>query len=487
VRELTLDIPEQGAASYLRLARAIREAVREGQVRPGELLPSTRKLSQIAGVHRHTVMAALDELVAEGWIAAEAGRGYRVSPRLPVDARAVPARTTSRAWPLARDASVREAPPALPLAFPSGLPDLRLFPVDDYYGCIRDALRRLRPERLLGYSEAGGTAGLLEQLGVYLRRMRGLTDRGLVVTHGSQEAIFLLGQLLLGPGDAVAVEALGYPPAWEALRLSGARLIGVALDPEGIVPEALERILRRRAVKMLYLTPLHQYPTTVTLSAARRLAVYAICERHGVAILEDDYDHEFHFRSQPVPPMAARDPAGIVLYVSTFSKVLYPAARLGFALVPPPLVDPLRRLKQVVTRQNDTLVQEGVARWMRLGGFERHLRRMRRVYERRRETMALALREGCERHGLPLETRIPDGGMSLWVSLGVPSDRLAERAAEKGVSVRPGREYMLAPKETSWLRLGYASSSEEEIEEGTRRLVEAAVELHVAPSRRRSP
>ncbi|MBM3461268.1 MAG: PLP-dependent aminotransferase family protein [Armatimonadetes bacterium] len=479
MRTLNLDIPADDTPLYLRLSRAIRGAVRAGQARPGELLPSTRVLAQACGAHRHTVMSALDELVAEGWLEAERGRGYRILATLPGDPpeAAAAAENPRVEWRVARDAILpQRTSEGLPFAFPSGQPDLRLFPVRDYYGCLRDTLRRVPAPSLLGYAAAGGISELTGELATYLRRLRGLsTERDIVVTHGSQEAIFLLGMLLLERGDVVAVEAMGYPPAWGALRASGARLAPVEVDAAGIVPEALDRLARRRPIRMVYVTPLHQYPTTVTLPVPRRAALYEVCARHGIAILEDDYDHEFHYRSSPLAPLAASNPDGRVLYVSTFSKVLYPAARIGFAVVPRVVAEGLRRLKHIASRQNDTLVQHTVARWMATGGFERHLRRMRREYSLRCDAMLAALKR--ESGGLRLEVRRPDGGMSLWVSLGVDDVALADAAAAAGVGIVAGRHAMLRPRANTWLRLGFASTTPDEIDEGVRRLCAAARSL----------
>lgn len=352
-----------------------------------------------------------------------------------------------------------------------------MFPTPEYFACIRDVLRRADAPRLLSYADPGGQASFIEALRVYLRRMRGVSEGEVVVAHGSQEAIFLIGQMLLQPGDTVAVEPLGYRPAWEALRACGGRLEGLPLDEDGVLPEALDRLARRRRVRLVYVTPLHQYPTSVTMPAPRRAALYEIAARHGIPILEDDYDHEFHYRSHPVPPLQSHDPEGLVVYVSTFSKVLYPAARLGFAVVPPALARALRGLKAIVSRQNDTLVQEAVARWMALGGFERHLRRMRRAYAQRMEAMLGALEAACAARGVPLQVRRPDGGMSLWVSLGVPSDALAEEAAKRGVGIQSGRRHMLRAGAIAYQRLGFASATVEEIHVGVGRLVEAAAAI----------
>lgn len=470
MRELNLALAPGPEPLYLRLASALRTAFEQGVLQPGELLPSTRTLAREAGAHRHTIMAALDELVAEGWVHPEPGRGYRILSTLPTDyfrVRAQPAPAArARDWEPTLDLQERDGLPECPYAFPSGQPDLRLFPSEEFFGCLRDVMREMDPTDLMKYGESAGTPGLRDELRTYLRRVRGICDGEPVVTHGSQEALFLLGRLLLAPGDAVAVEEMGYPPAWEALRVAGAELHGIPVDAEGLDPDALERLARKRRVKLAYLTPLHQYPTTVTLSLERRLALYEVAERHGIALLEDDYDHEFHYRSQPVAPLKARDPAGLVLYVSTFSKVVYPAVRLGFAVVPERLKGPLAALKRVVSRQNESLTQEAMARWMAGGGFERHLRRMRRTYERRMEAMASAL----EAHGYAGRFRRPDGGMSLWVDMGVPSREMGERAERVGVAVRPAQEYRLDGRDTTCLRLGFASSTEVEIAEGIARL-----------------
>ncbi|MBI3929191.1 MAG: PLP-dependent aminotransferase family protein [Armatimonadetes bacterium] len=476
MRELIVSLSREDGPVYVRLANALRSAVEEGRLQPGELLPSTRTLARQIGVHRHTVMTALDELVAEGWLVAERGRGYRVVANLPVEffqVSAAPRRETRglRQWqPAVEVPAVRSQATGAEFAFPSGQPDLRLFPADEFYGHIREVLRSSPPAQLLAYGSPEGSPALLAELRTYLRRLRGICDGEVIVTHGSQEAIFLLGKLLLAPGDRVAVEEMGYPPAWGALRVAGARLEALPLDADGVDPDALERLARRVRVRMAYVTPLHQYPTTATLPLERRARLYEVADRYGIALLEDDYDHEFHYRCRPVAPIKSRDPAGLVLYVSTFSKVVYPSARLGFAVVPPALRESLAGLKRVVSRQNDSLQQEAMARWMASGGFERHLRRMRRCYERRLCAMAQAL----ESRGYGGAFRKPDGGMSLWVDFRVPSRELARRAAARGVDVRPAAEFRLDGAETTFLRLGFASSDEEEIAQGMLRLSAAA-------------
>ncbi len=455
MRELNLTLVDSDEPKYLRLAEAIRRAIEAGQLQPGELLPSTRQLADRHDAHRHTVMNALAELVAEGWLESEPGRGYRVVAGLPryFNAENPPVGT-----------SVPVEQPRY--AFPSGQPDLRLFPTDEYYAILREVLRDSDPLALLGYDDPSGCSDLILQLAHYLRRLRDISSPEIVITNGSQEGLFLIAKLLVRPGDTVAVEEIGYSPGWDALKLAGGKLVGIPVDRQGLVPEALETLARTTRVAAVYVTPLHQYPSTVTMPLERRRDLYQVAHRYGIPILEDDYDHEFHYRSRPLAPLRSRDPEGLVYYTSTFSKVVYPSARLGFVVLPPGQGARCAELKRITTRQSNTLVQLAQARWMEGGGFERHLRRMRRAYQLRLSCMAGALERGRQELGLPLSFELPDGGMSMWVDFGVDSAELVRRAQASGVAVRPGSSYRLDEGASTYLRLGFASSEPDEIEKG---------------------
>lgn len=473
MKELFLELPAGKLPKYRKLADALRAAIRKGRLRPGEVLPSSRELARILSFHRHTVMAALAELESEGWVEAREKTHYRVTrdlpdtflrPRIP----AAPSPARQLEWKLARVPGIPDYTPipGFRHSFPSGFPDPRLFPMRELKSHLYDALRS---RKILNYGDPRGEPQLRSEIETYLRRLRNIEGREILITNGSQEAIFFLAQLLVPPGGCVAVEELGYPPALEALRFAGARLLPVRVDVEGIVVEDLERLLRTKRVRLLYLTPLHQYPTTVTLSAARRLQLYELAHRHGMAILEDDYDHEFHYRSQPVAPLASFDPAGLVFYVSTFSKVLFPSARLGFMAVPPTLAREAAKLKRISSRQNETLLQEAIGRWMQAGGFERHLRRMRRSYAERLDGLLAGLEEGRQRCNR-LRWRIPDGGMALWLDVGIDSNAAAARAARAGVHLYPESHYRLDGKPGTHLRLGFSGQTTAENRAGLKAL-----------------
>jgi GntR family transcriptional regulator / MocR family aminotransferase len=276
-----------------------------------------------------------------------------------------------------------------------------------------------------------------------------------VVTRGSQMGLDLLARAMLCPGETVAVEALGYRPAWDALRLAGARLVPVPVDAEGLQVEALEKLLRRTPLRAVYLTPHHQYPSTVTLSAARRLALLQLARRHRVLLIEDDYDHEFHYEGRPVLPLASADEAGVVASIGTLSKVLAPGLRLGFVVAPTLLAERLVRLRAVMDRQGDHPMEATVAELLEEGELQRHVRKMRGVYRARRDALLQALTQQLSG---ALTWEAPSGGISVWARLKRPLDveRWLTRAQARGVSVNPGARYTFDGREPGALRLVFA-------------------------------
>ena len=474
MKDLILTLPKSKKPMFIRLADAIRTAIRDGAILPGESLPSSRDLAARFKIHRHTVMNAIGELTAEGWIESQARTKYRVTANLPSkflqakDSHHAAIKIPVQKIEVRRSMSnpARIVPEHFKYQFPSGAPDIRLFPVQELKSHLYDALSSTKN---LTYGEPAGHERLIKQIDIYLRHMRHITDRDILITNGSQESIFLLAQLFIAKGESIAVEALSYPPAIAALKFAGATLNAIPVDDEGIDVDYLERLLQKKRIRLLYLTPLHQYPTTVTLSAARRLKLYEIACKHGMLILEDDYDHEFHYDSQPIAPLASFDPAGLVLYVSTFSKVLYPSARIGFMAVPRSISRELAILKRISSRQNESLIQDGVGRWMESGGFERHLRRMRRTYEERRNQMNEDLMQIKQSYP-KLNWQSPEGGMALWLDVGVDTDRLAAEALKRGVYVTPESWHQIQKKPGNHLRLGFSGQTCDENTRGLKAL-----------------
>ncbi|MEP1869731.1 MAG: PLP-dependent aminotransferase family protein, partial [Paraglaciecola sp.] len=233
----------------------------------------------------------------------------------------------------------------------------------------------------------------------------------------------------------------------------------------------LEQKIQSGSIKLIYLTPLHQYPTTVTLPIARRMAVYQLAEKYSIPIVEDDYDHEFHYRCQPLAPMASNDPQQLVIYLSTFSKIMFPGARIGILAVNKTLAKAVAEYRMIISHKGNALMQLALAKWMEEGGFERHLKRITRIYMARRENAIKCLAQ----HNL-FDFICPDGGMALWVKLkstSINTSKLAALARHKGIYIQHEKQYHTVPQSNRnhYLRIGFASIPERKFNEGLSILV----------------
>lgn len=472
MKQIVLAIDDTQQTMYLRIAKAIRYAIKVSQLKPDEQLPSARQLASQLGVNRHTVMAAFSELIAEGWIQSRQRQGYYVMPALPVEQSISPSSPQtgekSFAWRFTRPLAqvVKTTAADCHYNFAGGCPDIGLFPFKVFSSCLNDATLRA-DRKALNYGDQTGFQPFIEQIETYLRRVRSLTGKSVMSVNGSQEALFLLSQVLLKPGDKVAVERLGYQPAWSAFRSSGAELVGIEQDSQGIDVDSLEAMAARHRLRLIYLTPLHQYPTTVTLSVTRRLQIYRIAAEYQIPIVEDDYDHEFHYRCQPLAPMAADDPQGLVIYLSTFSKIMFPGVRIGFVAADERLIEALTAYRTITNHKPNVVMQDAIARWMADGAFERHLRKLTRIYELRRDFMVEQLNTYRQK-GMELDFQVPDGGMALWIKTDRDTAQLAQKALQRGVYIQAENDFHLNPNdsENRYIRLGFAGMPEQKIEQG---------------------
>jgi GntR family transcriptional regulator/MocR family aminotransferase len=463
---------------FLRIARAMVEDIGRGRLRPGDRLPGSRQLAASLHVHRNTVIAAFEELIAEGWIETAPGRGTFVTRELPLHLRpsrrlAGRPRATARIALALPEVTADYRQPPLPkgtLNLSNGAPDVRLVPARALGRAYRRALAQ-RGAELLGYGDAAGHPALRSALAAMLSAARGLPASAddLVVTRGSQMALTLAARALLRPGDTVAVEQVGYRPAWEAFRAAGARIVTVPVDGDGIDVDALQRIAAATPLRAVYVTPHHQYPTTVTLKAPRRLALLALARRERVAIVEDDYDHEFHYDGRPVLPLAAGDHGGLVIYIGTLSKVLAPALRIGYIVGPPAFVNSVGALRSLLDIQGDLATEAAVASLIEDGEVQRHIARVRRIYSHRREVLATSLRR---QFGETVEFTTPAGGMALWVRFrtAIDMDASVRRGIERGVFWYTGRRYAFDGRPIPFARFSFAWLNERELPEAVRRM-----------------
>lgn len=277
--------------------------------------------------------------------------------------------------------------------------------------------------------------------------------------------LLLAGKALVRPGEVVAVESPGYTPAWDAFRFVGAELCPVSVDHEGLRIDALERVLARGRVRAVYTTPHHQYPTTVSLSAARRLALLSLAAEHGFTIIEDDSDYEYYYASRPLLPMASTDELRSVVYIGSLSKLLAPGIRVGYLVANEQLLEKAVEARATVDRQGEPALERAVAELLEDGELQRHARKARRVYEGRRDHLVSRLR--AHRHLREmLEFDVPSGGLALWLRAreGVDVEAWSRRAAEKGLLFVPGSAHGAERLARQGFRAGYAALEPRELD-----------------------
>ncbi len=355
----------------------------------------------------------------------------------------------------------------------TGNPDPRLLPGAALARAYRRALT-VNPKGTLALDDPQGHPALREALARMLRATRGVpaTPERLVVTRGGQLPLALVAHALLGPGDAVAVEALGARDAWEACARAGARCLPVPVDEGGMDVETLERLAAAERLRAVLVSPARQYPTAVALAPERRARLLSLAARHRLAVLETDHDAEFQFDGAAPPPLAAEDQAGVVVLVGSLSKVFSPGLRLGYVHAPAPLVAELRSARDALDRHGDPALERAMAELLEDGEIARHLNRMHPVYRLRRDALARALRADL---GEVLTFAPPAGGLALWATVrgGVDVDAWARRALERGVAFQAGRQFAFDGRPVQALRLGFSAHAEEELAEVARRLRDA--------------
>ena len=449
---------------YLRIARVISDEVQQGQLPPGQRLPGSRPLATALGVHRNTALAAYEELTRQGWIESRQGQGtYVCAAVTPLN----PLRNNTPRYALSKTPirkSTYEPPRRNTLRLMGGLPDLRLLPTN----LIARAYRRsLCSHQRLDYGDPSGDPHLRQTLSEMLSEQRGLAVpmEQLLVTRGSQLAFYLAARALLNPGDAVAIEEYGYRPIWEVLQRAGAQLIPVPVDRQGMRIDRLVALAEQHPnLRAVYVTPHHQYPTTVTLALPRRQQLLQLASRQGLAILEDDYDHEFQYEGPPVLPIASLKGAEHVVYVGTLSKVLAPGLRIGYVAAAAPLIERMRDLRYYIDRQGDLVAEGAVAELIADGELQRHLWRTRREYQKRRDHCVAQLTEHFSKW---LHFKKPHGGLAIWarVPRHIRPPAFAAAALNRSVELQIGQDLHYSQRPSQYLRLGYGYLNEAEMDQ----------------------
>ncbi|MPZ25764.1 MAG: aminotransferase class I/II-fold pyridoxal phosphate-dependent enzyme [Micromonosporaceae bacterium] len=454
------------------LYRQIRAAILDGQLRAGDALPPTRELAGRLAVARNTVAVAYERLAAEGFLVGRVGAGTFVRADLPE----LPGRRPARRPPTTRAPRPRPVWEEVPVPaglgrgraefdFRPGLPDARLFPYQTWRRLVADQLRS-SVAATGRYGDPAGHAGLRAAIARHVavsRAVRATPDE-VVITNGVQHAVDLIGRVLVPPGDCVAVEDPGYPPPYWLFRSLGARVAPVPVDHDGLVVDALPDDAR-----LVYVTPSHQFPLGVSMSLPRRMALLAWAYRHGAVVLEDDYDSEFRFTGRPVEPLQSLDRTGSVIYLGSFSKVLLPSLRLGFAVVPPSLHPAVRAARYVADGHSPVPIQAALARFIEEGRLARHIRRMRHEYRERHLRIAEAIEAGG-RDRLELVPSVAGIHVSAYLPAGTDPAAVVRSARAVGVAVDSLRAYASSPAVRPGLVLGYGRIPADRIGAGVARL-----------------
>ena len=481
-----------GAALHRQLYEGLREGILAGRFPAGARLPSTRGLAAELGVARNTVTSAFTQLLAEGYLEGRVGSGTYVAGALPDEMlrarrgargaglpheeESVPSgrRLSRRGELLAGTRTVTLRDVGRPRAFRPCVPALEEFPRKEWRQISARRWRR-PPGGLLGYGDPAGYWPLREAIAGYLGAARAArcSPEQVVVVSGSQQALDLAARVLLDPGDAVWVEDPGYAGARAALVGAGARLVPVPVDGDGLDVSAGTE--REAGARLAYVTPSHQYPLGPTMGLGRRLELLRWASRAGAWIVEDDYDGEYRYSGRPLEALQGLDDEGRVVYVGTFSKVLFPALRLGYLVVPPDLVDAFVAARELSDRHSPVMDQAVLADFILEGHFARHVRRMRTLYAARQEALVEA--SGRALDGL-IDVAPAEAGMHLvgFLPQGSNDREASQKAAAHGVEAPPISAYALRgspyhePVHRPGLLLGYAALTEAEILRGVRRL-----------------
>ena len=451
----------EGQPLYMQLAHGLIHEIERGRLQAGSVLPSSRELAVELGLNRKTVVTAYEELTAQGWLEADGRRGTRVCTHLPETHDGKAQQSRSQSQPVFQFRKAPDRPLTIPsgsrIKFDEGSPDGSLFPAEILARSFRRAALMAARQKRLSYRDPRGSELLRDAIAAMLREERGLVvgPQNICVTRGSQAAIMLAARTLARQDACALAEELTYEPAVQALEGCGLPVHPLRMDEGGLIVDDLEAHCREHRVAALFLTPHHQFPTTISLAPERRLRIAELARQFGFAIIEDDYDHEFRFGSQPLLPMAAYAPESVV-YVGSLSKLLLPALRVGYVAASEDVVAAIAHQVSLTDGMGSTLTEEAVAYLFQDGEVRRHARKAGRIYAERRDSMAHAV---AQHLGTFAETRLPQGGLAMWLQFHDLDAlaRMERQAPDHGIRFAASESYRIGPLAPRGLRFGFAA------------------------------
>lgn len=457
---------------YLQLSRQLINAIQRGALAPGARLPGTRKLAEALKIHRKTVISALNELEAQGWIVVKPNVGtFVIEQTGPIITPSQRQDLTTLAHYPARagfsfsSSNLLDRPlntVHTDLQFTDGQPDLRLAPLEKISRTYRSVMNRGIAKRLLNYSYVPGTPFYRKHLARYLNDTRGLPIRAenILTTRGIQMGIYLTSMLLLQPDDIVVVGSTSHYVGNMIFQQARAQVLTVPVDENGLSVEALRELCQRKKIRMLYLTPHHHYPTTVTLNAERRIEILRLAKEYGFIILEDDHDYDFHFDSSPLLPLASADTDGMVVYIGSFCKALAPGLRQGYIVAPENVIHELAKLRRIIDRQGDLIMEQALGELLEEGEIQRHLKKVQKIYHQRRDLFCQELKT---HFNSLLQFTQPSGGLAVWMEGIAPINLLRTSKNCEKMGLYLPQTLLFQTRKLTALRLGFGNFNEKEI------------------------
>ncbi|MBK5722105.1 PLP-dependent aminotransferase family protein [Dysgonomonas sp. Marseille-P4677] len=446
-------------AIYIQIADLIIESIKKGVLKAGETMPSTRHMATELSVNRNTVVLAFDILINEGWLISEERKKTYVSDKIQISQAVQKKKYTTQPSEIFRNDLI---------FFDDGLPDATYTPMKELARAYRRIFSRKAHWQIMNIASEFGDEKFRETISGMLNQNRGMQTSvaDVCITRGSQMALFLTAHCLLEKGDIVLVENPGYRPAWCTFEHVGAKLIPVNVDEDGINIDLIEAIAKKKRVKAIYLTPHHQYPTTVTLSLARRLQLIELSNKYGFTIIEDDYDNEYHFIQRPVMPISSFEGIRNYVYIGTLSKLIAPAIRVGYIASNPKFILQIGKLRKMVDLQGDAIMEQSILDLIISGDIRRHQKRMLAHYQAKRDFFADLLDRYME--GKIIYNK-PDGGLAFWLKpiRNIDLFQLKEKVNSELISFYTPDRFSY-DKTIPGLRIGYASLSEANLENGIR-------------------
>ena len=475
-QDLSLNSPAGKQDLWRWLYTELRGAILDGRLKPGARMPSTRSLGMQYSLSRGTVVAAFEQLQAEGYTRTEVGSGTYVASGVPDESLSAARKPAPFALPTSKavvskhlhrflkDVEVLPASRSIGKAFRSHEPAIDLFPVELWARVASRVLRRA-PRSLYGHGNAAGYQPLRRAIAEYVGASRGVrcSAEQIIVTSGAQHALDLIGRFLLAPGDQVWMEDPGYSGALQTLRTTGARIVPVPVDEDGLIVQRGRKLAPK--AQLAYVTPANQFPMGVVMSADRRMELLRWAAAANAWIVEDEYDAEYRYFGRPVAALHALDSSSCVIYVGTFTKMLFNALRLGFMVLPERLVAAFSSARSLVDRHPPTLDQAILSEFIIEGHFGHHIRRMRQAYADRIDVLKTAADEHLK--GVLDVVHAGAGMRTLGWLMTWKSDREAAQQAERlGLEVTPLSSFTAKYYQPPALMLGFASCNPAELRRG---------------------